>query len=58
MAVDRGRYRCLVAEHGRTVTAMRAREMGRKSVVVGDRVRIVGDVSGRPDALPKSRPDR
>jgi ribosome biogenesis GTPase / thiamine phosphate phosphatase len=51
MAVDRGRYRCLVAEHGRTVTAMRAREMGRKSVVVGDRVRIVGDVSGRPDAL-------
>jgi ribosome biogenesis GTPase len=51
MAVDRGRYRCLVAEHGRTVTAMRAREMGRKSVVVGDRVRLVGDVSGRPDAL-------
>lgn len=51
MAVDRGRYRCLVAGHGRTVTAMRAREMGRKSVVVGDRVRLVGDVSGRPDAL-------
>ncbi|GAB2866719.1 ribosome small subunit-dependent GTPase A [Actinoallomurus bryophytorum] len=51
MAVDRGRYRCLVAEHGRTVTAMRAREMGRKSVVVGDRVRLVGDVSGRPDSL-------
>jgi ribosome biogenesis GTPase / thiamine phosphate phosphatase len=51
MAVDRGRYRCLVAEHGRTVTAMRAREMGRKSVVVGDQVRLVGDVSGRPDSL-------
>jgi ribosome biogenesis GTPase len=53
MAVDRGRYRCLVedAAHGRPVTAMRARELGRKSVVVGDRVRLVGDVSGRPDAL-------
>lgn len=48
-AVDRGRYRCLVGD--RLVTAMRARELGRKSVVVGDRVRIVGDVSGEPDAL-------
>ena len=33
------------------MTAMRARELGRKSVVVGDRVRLVGDVSGRPDTL-------
>lgn len=49
MAVDRGRYTCLV--DGRPVTAMRARELGRKSVVVGDRVRLVGDVSGRPDTL-------
>jgi ribosome biogenesis GTPase len=49
MAVDRGRYTCLV--DGRPVTAMRARELGRKSVVVGDRVRMVGDVSGRPDTL-------
>lgn len=48
-AVDRGRYRCLVDD--RTVTAMRARELGRKAVVVGDRVRIVGDVSGEQDAL-------
>src|SRR3954468_12303293 len=48
-SVDRGRYRCLVDD--RAVTAMRARELGRKSVVVGDRVRLVGDVSGRPDAL-------
>ncbi|HEX6469512.1 MAG TPA: ribosome small subunit-dependent GTPase A [Streptosporangiaceae bacterium] len=48
-SVDRGRYRCLV--DGRAVTAMRARELGRKSVVVGDRVRLVGDVSGRPDSL-------
>jgi ribosome biogenesis GTPase len=49
MAVDRGRYTCLVDDH--PVTAMRARELGRKSVVVGDRVRMVGDVSGRPDTL-------
>jgi ribosome biogenesis GTPase / thiamine phosphate phosphatase len=49
MAVDRGRYTCLVED--RPVTAMRARELGRKGVVVGDRVRLVGDVSGRPDTL-------
>ncbi|WP_422100020.1 ribosome small subunit-dependent GTPase A [Thermomonospora catenispora] len=48
-AVDRGRYRCLVDD--RTVTAMRARELGRKGVVVGDRVALVGDVSGDPDTL-------
>jgi ribosome biogenesis GTPase len=30
---------------------MRARELGRKSVVVGDRVNLVGDTSGQPDAL-------
>jgi ribosome biogenesis GTPase len=48
-AVDRGRYRCLVDE--KMVTAMSARELGRKGVVVGDRVGLVGDVSGEPDAL-------
>ncbi|MEU4479884.1 ribosome small subunit-dependent GTPase A [Micromonospora sp. NPDC023966] len=30
---------------------MRARELGRKSVVVGDRVGLVGDTSGAPGAL-------
>ena len=30
---------------------MKARELGRKGVVVGDRVRLVGDVSGRADTL-------
>lgn len=34
-----------------SVTAMRARELGRKSVVVGDRVGLVGDVSGASGAL-------
>ncbi|MBP2703433.1 ribosome small subunit-dependent GTPase A [Microbispora sp. RL4-1S] len=33
------------------VVAMRARELGRKGIVVGDRVALVGDVSGRPDTL-------
>lgn len=49
IGVDRGRYTCLV--DGVTVTAMRARELGRKSVVVGDRVGIVGDTGGGADAL-------
>ncbi|MBB6173229.1 ribosome biogenesis GTPase [Nocardiopsis mwathae] len=47
--VDRGRYRCLV--DGRPVVAMKARELGRGSIVVGDRVALVGDLSGRPDTL-------
>jgi ribosome biogenesis GTPase / thiamine phosphate phosphatase len=34
-----------------SVTAMKARELGRKGVAVGDRVRLVGDTSGRPDSL-------
>jgi ribosome biogenesis GTPase len=51
IAVDRGRYTCVVADDLR-VTAMRARELGRHGlVVVGDRVRLVGDLSGGPDAL-------
>jgi ribosome biogenesis GTPase len=33
------------------VTAMRARELGKHGVVVGDRVRLVGDTSGRTDTL-------
>jgi ribosome biogenesis GTPase len=48
-AVDRGRYGVLV--DGVEVTAMRARELGRTSLVVGDLVGVVGDRSGGPDAL-------
>lgn len=51
VAVDRGRYTCDIAGTGATVTAMRARELGRRGVVVGDHVQIVGDVTGRPDTL-------
>jgi ribosome biogenesis GTPase len=49
VTVDRGRYRVRVAD--RLVTAVRARELGRRAVVVGDRVGLVGDVSGRADTL-------
>lgn len=49
IAVDRGRYTTRLAD--RQVTAMRARELGRKSIVVGDRVGLVGDTSGGPDTL-------
>ncbi len=49
VAVDRGRYLCRV--DAVMVTAMKARELGRRAVVVGDRVSIVGDVSGGDDAL-------
>ncbi|GAA0322813.1 ribosome biogenesis GTPase [Kineococcus aurantiacus] len=54
VAVDRGRSTCLVGEgtaEQRVVTAMRARELGRTGVVVGDRVGLVGDVSGTTDTL-------
>jgi ribosome biogenesis GTPase / thiamine phosphate phosphatase len=47
--VDRGRYRCWTGDH--TVTAMKARELGRGGVVVGDRVRLAGDVTGESGTL-------
>ena len=52
ITVDRGRYGC-VREDGEDdlITAMRARELGRKSVVVGDRVALVGDTTGDAGAL-------
>jgi ribosome biogenesis GTPase len=49
LTVDRGRYRVLV--EGTEVTAMRARELGRKGIVVGDRVDLIGDLTGSPDNL-------
>jgi ribosome biogenesis GTPase / thiamine phosphate phosphatase len=49
LAVDRGRYTVLVDSVA--VTAMRARELGRKGIAVGDRVSVVGDLSGAPDSL-------
>jgi ribosome biogenesis GTPase len=57
LAVDRGRYTVLLGgpdtpdadEH--LVTAMKARELGRAGVVVGDRVALVGDVTGGTGTL-------
>lgn len=50
--VDRGRWTCaLDRDPSRQVVAMRARELGRTPIVVGDLVDLVGDTSGRPDTL-------
>lgn len=52
VAVDRGRFTvALDADSSALVHAVKARELGRKGVVVGDRVDVGGDLSGRPDAL-------
>ena len=52
VTVDRGRWGCALGrDPDRVVTAMRARELGRTPIVVGDDVEIVGDVSGKPDTL-------
>ncbi|MPV48890.1 MULTISPECIES: ribosome small subunit-dependent GTPase A [unclassified Pseudactinotalea] len=50
LVVDRGRYVVRLAG-GTRVRAMKARELGRSSIVVGDDVDLVGDLSGRPDTL-------
>ncbi|MFD5949504.1 ribosome small subunit-dependent GTPase A [Streptomyces iakyrus] len=49
LTVDRGRLTCLVED--RVVMAMKARELGRKAAVVGDRVALVGDLTGKKDTL-------
>jgi ribosome biogenesis GTPase len=49
LTVDRGRFTCDV--DGLTVMAMKSRPLGRKGVVVGDRVQLVGDVSGEDGSL-------
>jgi ribosome biogenesis GTPase len=49
VTVDRGRYTLDVG--GRVVTAMKSRPLGRKGVVVGDRVRVVGDLTGDDGTL-------
>jgi ribosome biogenesis GTPase len=62
VTVDRGRYGCLLGGFSEAqdadrsadallVSAMKARELGRAGVVVGDRVFLVGDVSGSDGSL-------
>ena len=48
-SVDRGRYGCMT--DGGLVVAMKARELGKGSVVVGDRVALAGDASGAEGTL-------
>ena len=48
-SVDRGRYGIMA--DGRMVVAMKARELGRGSVVVGDQVALAGDASGSEGTL-------
>jgi ribosome biogenesis GTPase len=52
VSVDRGRWGCVLGgDPDKPVTAMRARELGRTPIVVGDHVDVVGDLSGRADTL-------
>lgn len=56
VTVDRGRFTVQFDDAAgpgepRLIVAMKSRPLGRKGVVVGDRVRLVGDVSGAPGSL-------
>jgi ribosome biogenesis GTPase / thiamine phosphate phosphatase len=51
LTVDRGRYTCRIGDSDRLVTAVKARPLGRKSVIVGDLVRLDGDTSGDEGTL-------
>ncbi len=58
ITVDRGRYTCVLGgpngdadDPGQVIMAMTARELGRARVVIGDRVALVGDISGAPGSL-------
>lgn len=54
IAVDRGRFTVVLAgsQPGTLATyAVKARELGRKGVVVGDDVVLTGDTAGGPDSL-------
>ena len=51
LTIDRGRYTVLVEGTDVPVTAMKARPLGRKAVVVGDHVQVVGDTTGEAGTL-------
>lgn len=52
ITVDRGRFTLVMDEASDVeVWAVKARPLGRKGVVVGDRVKVVGDTSGAEGAL-------
>lgn len=49
--VDRGRYHVRMVDDSCEVIAVKARELGRRGIVVGDLCAMVGDLSGRKDTL-------
>lgn len=56
VTVDRGRFTVRLDDDapeggGRVLNAVKARELGRRGLAVGDRVALVGDLAGGPDAL-------
>jgi len=53
VTVDRGRFTVQVdgSDEPHIITAMKSRPLGRNGVIVGDRVRLVGDVSGAAGSL-------
>lgn len=56
IGIDRGRITCVYPiatnhEAQTRVIAVKARELGRKGTTIGDRVRLVGDLSGKTDTL-------
>ncbi|ROR52979.1 ribosome biogenesis GTPase [Luteococcus japonicus] len=50
ITIDRGRYRCQLDDDV-LVSATKARQLGRKGAIVGDIVRLDGDVSGEEGTL-------
>lgn len=48
LTVDRGRF-TVALDDGTEIYAIKARELGRKGIVTGDRVHVVGDISGETD---------
>ncbi|MGV9182085.1 ribosome small subunit-dependent GTPase A [Arcanobacterium canis] len=51
LRIDRGRYLVRMLDDGTEVTAVKARELGRGKLAIGDVVAMVGDLSGRKDTL-------
>ncbi len=52
VTIDRGRYTLLLdGSEATRVVATKARALGRKAVIVGDRVKVVGDTSGDEGTL-------
>ncbi len=50
IGVERGRYQC-VLDNGTEISAMKSRELGKNAIVVGDKVGVVGDLSGADGSL-------